>query len=159
MSISVYCRPGKKPALTEAGETKRQCNVKLPNLMHLGLQFVWTVGRLCGAEREREGDGGTQWWRFLHHTFINSSWTEARLENIQQKHSDAPAGHWITDAGIIYLFPGEALGSLDFLREDLNGTKGRVRKRSLTEEKMWTDVNQYLCTKWFLWIHSAEQWM
>lgn len=37
-----------------AKKTKCQYNVKLPNLVHLGLKFVWTVGRLCGAERERE---------------------------------------------------------------------------------------------------------
>lgn len=43
-----------------AKKTKCQYNVKLPNLVHLGLKFVWTVGRLCGAERERERDGGME---------------------------------------------------------------------------------------------------
>lgn len=56
---------------------------------------------------------------------------------------------------IIYLFPGEALGSLVFLREDLNRTKGRVRQFSTISLQRGTII-QYCSSKYIVNVNVSS---
>lgn len=76
---------------------------KVSDLVHLGLEFLRTVGRLRGAEGgQREATAGSAVILSEPHLQANSS---------------------EMSAVITYLFAGEALGSLDFLRGDLDGAR------------------------------------
>lgn len=72
----------------------------MSDLVHLGLELLRTVGRLRGAEgRQREATATSAAMLYEPHPQSNGS---------------------ETSAVITYLFAGEALGSLDFLRGDLD---------------------------------------
>lgn len=76
---------------------------KVSDLVHLGLEFLRTVGRLCGAEGgQREATARSA--AMLYEPHLQPSSSEM-------------------SAVITYLFAGEALGSLDFLRGDLDGAR------------------------------------
>lgn len=76
---------------------------KVSDLVHLGLEFLRTAGRLRGAEGgQREATARSALILYEPHLQANSS---------------------EVSAVITYLFAGEALGSLDFLRGDLDGAR------------------------------------
>lgn len=85
--------------------------------MYLGPKFVWAVRRLYGAARGRKRGIKVRSVSYLHHLH----WFLDQV-SFTTKHFNALL-YTGTRQRFNYLFPGEALGSLDFLRGELNGAE------------------------------------